>query len=112
MLVVDANRRYIYAYTPRHSFWEKKPLFTQQGPAEVKRLFDDMSKLVIGSPKPDDDKRRQISDEVPHTLMDNHFSGNPIVKYVGEMGGQGTWTTARGRLPEGIPKSTYRAGRT
>ena len=26
------------------------------------------------------------------------------MKYVGKMGGKGTWTTARGRLPEGILK--------
>ena len=36
--------------------------------------------------------------------MDNHFSGNNVIKYIGELGGRGTWTTARGRLPEGIPK--------
>ena len=104
VLVVDARRRYIYAHTPRHSFFEKVPPFTQQGPAEVKRLFDSMSKLMIGSPKPDDDKRRQIWDELPHTSMDNHFSGNNVIKYIGELGGRGLWTTARGRLPEGIPK--------
>ena len=73
VLVVNARRRYIYAYTPRHSFLEKEPPFTQQGPAEVKRLVDDLSKLVIGSPKSDNDKRRQIWDEIPHTLVDNHF---------------------------------------
>ena len=28
VLVVGARRRYIYAYTPRHSFWEKEPPFT------------------------------------------------------------------------------------
>ena len=104
VLVVDAKRRYIYAYTARHSFYDKVPPFTQQGPAEVQRLFDSMSKLVKGSPKPDDDKRRQIWDELPHTSMDNHFSGNNVIKYIGELGGRGTWTTARGRLPEGIPK--------
>ena len=63
-----------------------------------------MSKPVIGSPKPDDDKRRQIWDELPHTSIDSHLSGNNVVKYIGEMGGKGTWTMARGRLPEGIPK--------
>ena len=65
--------------------------------------MDDLSKLVIGSPKPDD-KRQQIWAKMPHTSMENPFSGNPVVKYVDEMGGKGTWTTARGRLPEGIPK--------
>ena len=52
--------------------------------------MDNFSKLVTGPPKTDDDKRRQIWDKLPHTSMDNHFSGNPIVKYIGEMGGKGT----------------------
>ena len=73
-------------------------------PAEVKRLLDDFSKLVIGSPTPNEDKRRQIWDEIPHTSMDNYFSGNPIVKYVGKMGDKSTWTTACDRLPQDILK--------
>ena len=66
--------------------------------------MDDLSKLVIGSPKPDDDKCQQIWAKIPHTSMDNHFSANPAVKYIGEMGGKSTWTTARGRFPESIQK--------
>ena len=76
------------------------PTRSDRGEASLERFVQACDSVD----KPDDDKRRQIWAEIPHTLMDNHFSGNPIVKYVGEMGGQGTWTTARGRLPEGIPK--------
>ena len=67
----------------------KRAPFTQQGQAKVKRLLDDLSKLVSGSPKPDDNKRRQIWVEIPHTSMNNYFSGNFVVKCVGEMGGKG-----------------------
>ena len=75
---------FIPKYTPRHSFWKKEPTFTQQYPAEVKRLTKYLSKLVIGVLK----------------ATDNHFSGNPDMNYFGEMGGKGIWTTARGRIPK------------
>ena len=102
MLAVDTRQHYVYGYTARHSFWEKEPSFTQQGPIEVKRLTDDLTKLVIGVLKPDDNKRWRH--EIPHKSMNNHFSGNHIIRYVGEGGRKGTWTTAPGRLHKENPK--------
>ena len=88
VLAVDARRRYVYAYTPRHKYFEKEPTFTQQGQAEVKRLSDDMTKLIKGAPRPESDKRRQIWTQMPHLTFDNHFSGDPVIQHVGENGGR------------------------
>ena len=57
VIVTDARRRYIYQYTARHSFHKKEEPYTQQGPAEVKRIMDDLAPLVQGNPKPATDKR-------------------------------------------------------
>ena len=103
-MLVDARRRYVYSYTGRHKYHPATPPYNAQGMAEVKRMNDDLRKLVKGAPKPDDDKRRQIFTKMPHITMDNHFSGDRIIQLIGESGGKGTWTTARGRLPGGIPK--------
>ena len=59
-------------------FFQREPPFTQEGPAEVKRLVDLMHPLVIGSPKDVNDKRRQIFNEQIHFAMDNHFSGGDV----------------------------------
>ena len=89
VIVTDARRQYIYQYTARHSFHKKEEPYTQQGPAEVKRILDDLAPLVQGNPKPATDKRRQIFTELPHITMDNHFSGDHIIKLIGERGGSG-----------------------
>ena len=65
----------------------------------------DLAPLVHSNPKPATDKRRQIFTELPHITMDNHFSGDHIIKLLGERGGRGCWTTQRGRLIKKIPKT-------
>jgi hypothetical protein len=38
VLLLDAQRRYIYEWTPRHNLWPVEKPFTASGPAEVKRM--------------------------------------------------------------------------
>ena len=54
VLLVDARCQYIYNYTLRHKFHPPTPPYNAQGQAEVKRLTDDLAKLIVGNPKPDD----------------------------------------------------------
>ena len=49
VLLLDSKRGYIYAYTPHHKFFEVLQPFTATGPAEVKRLVDIITPLVVGA---------------------------------------------------------------
>ncbi len=49
VLLHDSKRRYIYAWTPCHKFFEVVQPFTATGPAEVKRLVDMIAPLVVGT---------------------------------------------------------------
>ena len=107
VMVIDCQRRYLYSWTPRHKFHTRTPPFTQEGPAEVKRLVDSMAPLLQGAPKADNDKRRQIFTEPLHLGMDNHFSHDEVVKYLGENGHKATLTCQRGRLPRLCEKKYF-----
>ena len=50
------------------------------------------------------DKRRQIFDEKVHVTMDNFFSGDEILRYLGEDGWKATMTCRHDRLPKGVPE--------
>jgi len=50
VLLLDAQRRYIYGWTPRHNLWPVEKPFTASGPAEVKRLVEMVLPLVIETP--------------------------------------------------------------
>ena len=78
MMVMDLRRRYLYVWMPRDTFFQREPPFTQEGPAEVKRLVDLMHPLMIGSPKNVNDKCWQIFNKQIHFAMDNHFSGGDV----------------------------------
>jgi hypothetical protein len=80
-----SKRRYIYACTPRQFFEVVQP-FTATGPAEVKPLVDMITPLVVGTTKDPTDKRKQIFSESVHIAMDNHFSGDDALRYLGEGG--------------------------
>ncbi len=60
VLLLDAQRQYIYAWTPCHKFFEVKQPFTAMGPAEVVCMMDIIQRLVKGEPMEPTDKRRQI----------------------------------------------------
>jgi hypothetical protein len=107
VLLLDARRRYIYAWTPRHSFFPKNKDFTATGQAEVIRLLDQIAPLIVGAPQEEGDTRRQIFTEPVHLTMDNYFSGDNVMNYLGERGYKATMTCRRDRLPEGIPKDAF-----
>jgi DNA-directed RNA polymerase subunit RPC12/RpoP len=52
-----------------------------------------------GNPKDVGDTRRQIFDGPPHITLDNFFSGDQVLQYLGERGYQATMTCRRDRLP-------------
>jgi hypothetical protein len=83
VLLLDAKRRYIYAYTARHKFYEPENGWTAMGPVEVKRMMDIVYPLIIGNKQDPEDKRRQIFEEPPHLTMDNFFSGDMVTNYLG-----------------------------
>ncbi len=58
VLGLDSKRRYIYAYTLCHKFFEVVQPFTATGPAEVKRLVDITTPLVVGATQDPTDKRK------------------------------------------------------
>jgi hypothetical protein len=100
VLLLDSKRQYIYAYTPCHPF-------TAPGPAEVKRLVDMITPLVVGATKDPTDKRKQIFSECMHIAMDNHFSGDDLLRYLGEGGWKGTMTCRRNCLPKSVPRKYF-----
>jgi hypothetical protein len=86
VLLLDSKRRYIYAWTPCHKFFEVVQPFTATSPAEVKHLVDIIIPLVVGATKDPTDKRKQIFSECMHIAMDNFFSGDEVLRYIGEGG--------------------------
>jgi hypothetical protein len=85
-LTLTPKRRYIYAYTPCHKFFEVVQPFTVSGPAEVKHLVDMIAPLVVGATKDPTDKRKQIFSECVHIAMDNYFIGDDVLRYLGQGG--------------------------
>ena len=92
VMLLDARRRYIYAYTPRHKFYEPVPGWNATGPVEVKRIVELMNPLIKGKPKEPQDKRKQIFEEPPHITMDNFFSGDMVLNFLGQEGWKATMT--------------------
>ncbi len=107
MLLLDSKRRYIYAYTPRHKFFEVVQPFTATGPAEVKHLVDMIAPLVVDATKDPTDKRKQIFSECVHIAMDNQFSGDDVLHYLGEGGWKGTMTCRCDCLPKSVPRKYF-----
>ena len=107
VLLLDAQRRYIYGWTPRHNLWPVEKPFTASGPAEVKRLVEIVLPLVKGDAEDDDDKGLQILDDPPHIALDNHFSGDVTLNLLGELGFKGTMTCRRDRLPKSVAKKHF-----
>jgi hypothetical protein len=107
VLLLDSKRQYIYAYTPHHKFFEVVQPFTASDPAEVKRLVDMITPLLVGATKDPTDKRNQIFSECVHIAMDNHFSGDDVLRYLGEGGWKGTMTCRCNRLPKSVSRKYF-----
>ncbi len=106
-LCLDTHHRFMYCYTPRHKFFSREAPFTQEGPAEVKRIVELLKPLVIGVTEDDSDRRRQIFEEPPCLSMDNHFSGDNVSQFLGEEGWKGIFTCRRDRLPRKCPSKYF-----
>jgi hypothetical protein len=63
--------------------------------------------MVKGAAKDPSDTRRQIFDEHVCIGMDNLFSRDEILKFLGEGGWKATMTCRCDRLPKGIPKKHF-----
>ncbi len=97
----------MYTWTPRHKFFEVVQPFTATGPAEVKRLVDNITPLVVGATKDPIDKRKQIFSECVHITMGNLFSGDEVLRYLGEGGWKETMTCRCNRLPKSVPRKYF-----
>ncbi len=86
------------------TFYEPVTGWTAMDPVEVKRIVELMNPLIKGKPKKPQDKRKQIFEEPPHITMDNFFSGDKVMTFLGQEGWKATMTCRRERLPEGVPK--------
>ena len=103
-IVADARDGWIYAWTPRHNLFKRVAQFTQEGPAEVVRLMNELTPLVVGEKQEAGDTRSQLFTEKPCLAMDNHFSGRNVDHYLGINGYKGVYTCARGRLQASVKK--------
>jgi hypothetical protein len=66
-----------------------------------------IASLVVGANKDPTDKRKQIFSECMHIAMDNHFSGNDELRYLGEEGWIGTMTCRHNCLPKSVPRKYF-----
>jgi hypothetical protein len=77
------------------------------GPAGVKHSVDMITPLVIGATKDTTDKRKQIFSEYMHIPMNNFFSGDKVLRYLGEEGWKGTMTCRGDFLPKSVPRKYF-----
>ena len=71
--------------------------FTVMGNIEVKKVMEQLQKLVDGS----DDVKKLFSQK-PHMTWNNYFSGDKMMNYIGKQGFGCIMTCRRDRLPEEI----------
>ena len=123
---IDIHRRYPRAYIHRHSLQTAgtRPRgFQTQGPSEIYHFVNEITTMVKGykdadgkpasvlvenraqttrSPASYYVPRKQIFKKPPHFTADNHFSGDNVMRFIGERGFGITMTCRRDRLPEGL----------
>ena len=73
----------------------------------MKCLVDMIAPLVVGATKDPTDKRKQIFSECVYISMDNHFSGDDVLRYLGEGGWKGTMNCRRDRLPKSVTRKYF-----
>ncbi len=83
VLLLDSKRQYIYAWTPHQKFFEVVRPFMVTGPAEVKHLVDIITPLLVGAAKDPTDNRKQLFSKCVHITIDNLFSGDEVLRYLG-----------------------------
>jgi hypothetical protein len=80
---------------------------TATGSAEVKHLVNIITPLVVGATQDPTDNRKQLFSEFVHITMDNLFSDDEVVGYLGEGGWKGTMMCRRTRLPKSVPRKYF-----
>ncbi len=87
-MLLDSQCLYVYAWTQLHKFFGIQPPFTATGPVGVKRMVELITPLVKGASKDPTNKQKQIFTELLHMAMDmdNLFSRNEVLQYLGEGG--------------------------
>ncbi len=73
----------------------------------MKHLVDMITPLVVGVTKDPTDKRKQIFSECMHIAMDNFFSGDEVLHYLGEGSWKGTMTCRVDRLPKSVQRKYF-----
>jgi hypothetical protein len=68
---------------------------------------DIITPLVVGATQDPTDKRKQLFSECVHITMDYLFSGNEVVRYLGEGGWKGTMTCRCNHLPKSVPRKYF-----
>jgi hypothetical protein len=68
---------------------------------------DNITPLVIGTTQDPTDKRKQVFSKCVHITMDNLFSGDEVLHYLGEGGWKGTMTCRQDHLPKAVPKKYF-----
>jgi hypothetical protein len=87
--------------------------FNAEGPAEMYHLLNKLNEMVHTTPSASINHRNHRGHEVsypvkkiytlpPHGTADNHFSGDAIMDYAGELGFGLTMTCRRDRFPTGL----------
>ena len=70
---------------------------------EARRLIEALETMVVKSNDSSTTSDFQIYDERPHVTMDNYFSGDKVLDWIGRKGFGATMTCRRDRLPSSIP---------
>ncbi len=73
----------------------------------MKRLVDLITPLVVGATKDPTDKKEQIFSECVNIAMDNHFSGDDVLRYLVEGEWKGTMTCRHNCLPKSVPRNYF-----
>ncbi len=70
-------------------------------------MVDIITPLVVGTTKDPTDKRKQLFSKCIHIAMDNHFSGDEVLRYLGEGGWKGTMSCRCNPLPKSVQRKYF-----
>ena len=108
VLVCDSHRVRPRAYYHRHKLHDKPDGWTATGMIEARRLCEKLLPMVKGSIG----NHNKIYDMKPHITMDNFFSGEKILEWIGQQGFGATMTCRRDRLPPSVPAKYWHKQKT
>ena len=108
VVLCDAHRIRPRAYYHRHKLQKKPDGWTAAGMIEARRLLEQIAPMVEGS----DGDKKKIYNKKPHITMDNYFSGEKTIEWIGRNGFGATMTCRRDRLPPGIPTKNLHKQKT